>query len=579
MRCVRAYEKRWGRGMDKGIELYGWLAARNLNIDCLGDTEDLGECVQYNHLLDKFPEDRIFYVDTDRACFMDGYVVNKGDFAGQWQEAFVSSAQNDMEAHLKKLRGGFCGYFYQKKSGKLTIYTDHTSNKAIYYYCEKDRWIASNCVDFMVRVLKANRIAYHFNPRAAQYMLTYGYMLDGSTFIREIHRLMPGQYADITDGQIYFHEYYKIPYAEESVSEDEAIERIDAAFRQAVIREFEKDREYGYRHLVDLSGGIDSRMVSWVAHELGYTDQVNVTYSRLEYVDQKIAGRIARDLGHEYIYKSLDDIRWMYDIDEMTCRNNGASICLGITGGNRLLCALNTNQFGLEHTGMQGGATLASYYKDKALNYAKPKYGYNQYSNRLSYDFGEELLAKHPTQESFVTYTRGLLGTQSSYLIRQHYVETAAPFQDVDFLDMVFRLPFKYRDRRYIYLKWIAAKYPKAAEYGWEKWGGVKPKHSHVPIRKVKTTQKLITQYGCHLLHIPNKDSMNPMDYWYEQNMELQRYLQDMFEKRIGSSLLDEQLRQDIADMYKSSSFTDKCLALTVLSAIHLFFENEGAEG
>lgn len=31
------------------------------------------------------------------------------------------------------------------------------------------------------------------------------------------------------------------------MSEDEAVERIDSAFRRAVDREFAKDREYGYR--------------------------------------------------------------------------------------------------------------------------------------------------------------------------------------------------------------------------------------------------------------------------------------------------------------------------------------------
>ena len=36
-----------------------------------------------------------------------------------------------------------------------------------------------------------------------------------------------------------------------SMTEDEAIELVDQSFRKAVKREFEKDKEYGYKHLVD----------------------------------------------------------------------------------------------------------------------------------------------------------------------------------------------------------------------------------------------------------------------------------------------------------------------------------------
>ena len=67
-------------------------------------------------------------------------------------------------------------------------------------------------------------------------------------------------------------------------------------------------------------------------------------------------------------------------------------------------------------------------------------------------------------------------------------------------------------------------KYPEAARYGWEKWGGVRPKESHLLLRKIRTTQRLAKQMMCKMLKTENRDSMNPADAWYAEDMELQRY-------------------------------------------------------
>lgn len=564
--------------MDEKIELRGWLAAGNLNIDCLGKTQDMGKCVQYSHLLDKFPNDRVFVQRDGLICFMDGYVYNKDAFIGQepddnWQQSFVSSLRYDAKAHFQKLRGSFCGYLYDTQQDQTLIYTDHVSNKALYYYAEGDKWVASNYIDFIVRVLRANGIEYHFDQTAAEYMLTYGYMLDDSTYIKEIRRLLPGCYAVVTAGGIDVTQYYKLRCHEQPMTEDEALERLDQAFRQAVAREYDKDKEYGYKHLVDLSAGLDSRMVCWVAHDMGYTEQTNLSYSKLGYRDDIISGRIAKYLGHEYLFRALDDVKWMYDVDEMTLKNNGAAICHGMTGGNRMLKSVNMECYGIEHTGIIGGPTMASYYKDRSLAYGKPRYGLNTYSTKLKYTFDEKALKQHDTQEAFAMNTRGLLGMQVSYMIRQNYIECASPFADVDMLETAFSIPYEYRVDDKLYLRWIAEKYPGAAEFGWEKWGGVKPKKNHIFFRKVKTAQRLLCGYWRRLFHKADPDSMNPMDYWYGRDEKVREYLDGMYEKRITCSVLPQGLVEDMRSLYEGGTFLEKSLVLTVLSAAHLYFE------
>lgn len=554
----------------------GFLAAKNLNIECLGPCEDMGHFKQYNNLLNKFPKDQIILNEATHICFLDGYVYNKdiilASSSEDWQHAFTCAMEQDMEGCLQSLRGGFCGYLYRKNDASLAAYTDHVSNKALYYYKDGERWMISNHMAYMVDVLKENGIPYTLHEGAVQYMLTYGYMLDSSTFVKEIHRLLPGQIVYISDGRMEVKRYYMLRPEEIQVSEQEAVEKIDLAFRRAVEREFEKDREYGYQHLVDLSGGLDSRMVSWVAHDMGYTNQLNIAYSQANYKDDKISKEIAGYLGHEYIFKILDDAQWLYDVDEMVVRNNGAALYSGITGGNRLLATLNTDKFGIEHTGMIGDAILSTFYHNKEFSYGKPQLGMHRHSEMLSYEFDRKVTEEYSNQEMFAIYTRGILGAQSSYMIRQHYVETASPFMDVDFLETVFSIPFAYRDKHHIYLKWMQDKYPEATKFGWEKWGGVRPKESFIFLRKVRTAQRLMWQIICNSMKVENRDNMNPIDYWYGKDKKIQDFLKRYYEDNINNTKLNDDLKKDITKMFLQGNVTEKSMAITVLAIIRRYY-------
>ncbi|MDE6604085.1 MAG: hypothetical protein K2K90_18445 [Lachnospiraceae bacterium] len=554
--------------------MHGFLVAGNMNIECLGQYADMGQCRQYNRLLNKFPKDQVFLDEGGQISFLDGYVHNKEHFCidgdKEWQHAFAQAMKEDAVKCLRTLRGGFCGYVYDRQEFALTAFTDQVSVKALYYYVNGSQWMVSNHIPYMTAVLKANGVPYHFNETAAKYMLTYGYMLDGSTFVEEIHRLLPGQLVHIGNGRAEVERYYLIPNKEVQMSEQEAVGRIDSAFREAVRREFDKDREYGYRHLVDLSGGLDSRMVSWVAHDMGYTDQLNVTYCRADYLDYKISSQIAVHLGHEYFFKALDDANWLYDIDEIVSQNNGAALYTGITGGSRLLGTLNTDRFGLEHTGMIGDITLSTFYHDRELNFGKPRLGLNQYSNRFSYAIDSQIMEEYPCQEMFAIYTRGMMGAMSSYIIRQHYVETSSPFTDVDFLEVNYSIPFEYRDKHYIYLKWMAQKYPQSTSFGWEKWGGIKPRKDHILFRKVKTTQRLLWQAARKAFRLPDSDSMNPLDFWYQERPGIQEHYRKYYDSNRGR--IGGELGKDISLMFEEGNVTEKSMALTVLGAVKLYF-------
>jgi len=303
---------------------------------------------------------------------------------------------------------------------------------------------------------------------------------------------------------------------------------------------------------------------------MGYTDQLNLTYCQSDYLDYKISQKIAVYLGHEYLFKALDDVSWLYDIDDIISKNNGAALYTGITGGSRLLGMLNTEQFGLEHTGMIGDVTLSTFYHDRELNFGKPRLGLNQYSNRLSYAVDNQVMEEYTCQEMFAIYTRGMMGAMSSYIIRQHYIEAASPFTDVDFLEVNYTIPFAYRDKHSIYMKWMAEKYPQSTSFGWEKWGGVKPREDHIFFRKVKTTQRLLRQAACKAFKRQSSDNMNPLDYWYQRNPGIQKYYREYYNG--NRDRIDGELGKDISRMFEEGSVEEKSMALTVLAVLKAYF-------
>lgn len=556
------------RSINKQIK--GWILAQKLDIS--NETRDqYGEIQFWDNGLKKFPGDSFFHTTSDEMSYLDGYVLNKRELTEQyhihWHEILYQIFQN--KRLLNDLRGGFCGFVVSKD--KIFVFNDQLGNKPVYYYKSGTRFVISSRWNDVMAVLKSNGCRQTFNENAAKYMLTYGYMLDNSTFTEEINRLLPGQYLeyDRVTGNISVCQYFLLDNtAIENISEKDAVDRIDHYFRQAVKREFEKDVEYGYQHLTDLSGGLDSRMVTWVAHELGYEEQVNITYCRSRYLDFQIAQEIAKDLRHEFLFRSLDDFKWFQDVDEIMEVNNGAALYTGISGGYRFLEQINTDLFGIEHTGMIGDAVLSTFFCDEEQNFAAPREGMLRYSNTLKYDILNEVFDRYDNMEQFSFYTRGLLGAQTSYFIRQNRVETGSPFLDIDFITNVFKLPFAYRRKHNIYLKWIEEKYPAAANYGWEKWGGIKPTRKQEWKKYLKYSRNLLVERLGRLAGRVTSSNMTSVDLFLSENKGTQHLIEKYYNENIRHEVIPDELRKDMQQLYAKGTATEKAQVISVLSMV-----------
>lgn len=537
--------------------------------------------------LNKFLDDKVC-VETDHYILVqEGYLLNKRELFLEYGRDNVSSLMITMyeligETFFSHFRGCFSGALYDKKQKMWIVYTNQVGDNPVFFCHDGSCFAAGSQVNYILDFCCQNRINISFNTDAAYQMLTYGYILTDDTFANEIHRLRGGDYIVVKDEVLTKKTYHRFEYHPErtrNMTENEIIEDIDRLFREAVRLEWEKDNEYGYLHIADLSGGLDSRMNLWVSHSILNQHAAILTYSKAGYLDERIAKSIACYWEDEFYFKSLDDIAYLKDIDENTELLEGLSYYSGITGGKRFLEFLNLKNYGIEHTGMVGDSVLGSFFHHKEDKFKMRITGREseKLADRLS-DPVKNQYKDFSTYEIYLMYSRGFRGACNTHLLRKNYTETGSPFLNVEFMQKCYDISVELRMNHKIYIKWIMQKYPEAGAFIWEKTGG---KLGESKIRKItrrvkrKGKRVLLNKIGV-TRHIT--DNMNPLDFWLSKNAAVKKYLDDYEKNGYAYMPADasKSLIQDMKELYRCGNVTEKSLVLTVLAAAKYYFNGNG---
>lgn len=242
--------------------------------------------------INKFQHDKFIYEDESIIFVLDGVILNAQDICKEqkcesFQNAILVLYKNQKLAFLSSLRGSFSGVVYNKQKDEFALFTDQIGSKPIFYYSGKDCFIFGSDVRYVTENMKKNDIKYDLNVESAYSLLTLGYTIEGNTMFNEIRQVKPGSILFVRNAHTHSETYFTINNNPDfSLKEADMIEQIDYLFRQAIIREFNKDEEYGYKHFSCLSAGLDSRMVNWVAHDIGYNNILNVSFSQSGYYDE-----------------------------------------------------------------------------------------------------------------------------------------------------------------------------------------------------------------------------------------------------------------------------------------------------
>ena len=413
--------------------------------------------------LNKFLQDKVFKEYEKCIAITEGVFLNKKELCEEkndtWEEVVNSLILEDEYHYFDEMRGNFSGAHYNKEKDEWVFYTNPAEEKPVFYYSDKDTFIVASELSYIVESLKVLNIKYHVDKDAFYNALTFGYMVSDRTMIRECKKLPYGCYLVCNSQGMNVHRYYTLDNESEKLaswSDQEIIEEWDRLFTEATLLNFRKDDEYGYTHVCELSGGIDSRMTTWVAVKNNITPILNISYGENDSLDEIIAKKVSECLRTELMIKSLNSGSMLLDFEEVVKMNYGLSLYPGIAHTNAVLKNLDFEKLGAINTGTFGG--VFSQDSDKLRLEGA-------YSQILSDRIKKEDL-RDKKKENFEHYkvrNREFRGNVCSQIALYHYSEVLSPFLYRDFVDFYFQIPYDRRKDDAIYIKWIVNKYPEAS--------------------------------------------------------------------------------------------------------------------
>jgi asparagine synthase (glutamine-hydrolysing) len=180
-----------------------------------------------------------------------------------------------LDSTLERLRGMFAFALYDTENGRLTVARDHFGQKPVYYDL-RDGCIAVASDPLSLIELRGSAspdpAAYSVYMCAAGQSGTRGAFHTDRTFFEEIQALPAGHVLTFDESGARLREYFTTSSLfdaselERNIQRprEECVDELRFEFRRAVRRHLVSDVGVG----VLLSGGIDSTLVYWFAHEM-----------------------------------------------------------------------------------------------------------------------------------------------------------------------------------------------------------------------------------------------------------------------------------------------------------------------
>ena len=530
----------------------------------------------------KFENDKTLYDDENYIVLIDGVILNLSRLKEKYratsiEELIIKMYEKIGEKFFNHFRGNFCGFFKDKKTGKVLIYTNHTGDKTIFYYTKGNEIIFASEIKHIVKFMKENNIKYTMDKRGIYCILTYAYMYDNLTTIQEIKRLIPGHYIKIDNDKVENIEYYKISnkVIETDETDEQIMANIEEKFRQAVELQVNKNKEYGYDDVAPLSAGLDSRMTNYMIKKVSDKPVYNITYSQTGQLDEETPAKIAAELKNHWIFKNLDNGLALYSIDESIVFSDGILYYVWPSQLYDFMKVINDKNIGIVHTGVIGDVIIGTFFKNP--NKQNYQIGDGAYSKRLINKLSEILdIKEYENHEIGMMYNRALNGAVLGYsMVFEYYTEAISPFMNIEFMEYCLSLPLKYRKSHDIYYKWVRRYYPNAAKYSHN--GKKIPKEKSIKI-SIKGKKYPISSIPSMInnklkLKLHKNNSMNPIQYWYETNNTLRNMMDTYFNSNISLMNNYEDIQVDMRELYISGTAMEKTQVISVLAFMKKYFK------
>jgi len=503
----------------------------------------------------QYERDSFFYEEDGSFLLFVGICFNKDAFlsdnVNEWPTEAFRRYRNNSNRFLEEINGYYAGMFYNSMVGDVQLFVDHLSTIPVFYFRTEQAFVVDTDLFRLISVLKELNMSVKLSEFGAYSMLAYSFMLDNYTPIEGVYKVRPAScYSCLNNHEEKYYEFYA-KTKDSLTSVEEIIEGVDQLFNTAVSNLFSAD--VTLKHLVTLSGGLDSRMCLLYALNNGYKDITTINYSQSFYNEELIPKKIAADYGCSHIFFSLDNGNYLMDIDEGICATYGMTTYRPILSARTVWKQLKMDEFGFVHSGLLGDTILGGYCIDKCNN-----------DNRFhsSIDFAIQLNAKNktilsaPYKEKFIPFFFRIQDWMSiekmesldseKYVIDNRYLNgliqsalgtrgisvLASPYTDKMLMKYVYTFPSSIKKNHNLYFKWMKTYMREATNYKWENTL-LKPVYGKVDFKPHDKTVGFIKGVDAFLHPLKPERSRNPYKYWMKHNDTIQKTLSEYCKKRL----------------------------------------------
>ncbi len=204
---------------------------------------------------------------------------------------------------VQHFNGMFGFAIWDQNRRELFLARDRLGIKPLYYYWDETRLIFASEIKGILQVPDVER---EINPQAVYHYMGYEFVPAPDTMFKRIHKLPPGHYLRLADGQITVRPYWDMTFQDGGRTASDYAEEMRHRLTESVRKRLMSDVPLG----VFLSGGLDSStLVALMSHcgvdpiktfSLGYED---ASFSELDY-----ARAVAKQFNTEHRELMIDPV-------------------------------------------------------------------------------------------------------------------------------------------------------------------------------------------------------------------------------------------------------------------------------
>lgn len=507
----------------------------------------------------KFINDSYLSKEGEHIFGLSGVILNTIDKSSKLSssEEFVRSC--------RMIRGSFSSVYITRKSKELILMCDQTGSRQIFYFSNSDFAAFSSSIFLLINILRHFNISLSVSTPASYMMLSLGYLLEDYTLISEVKKIKAGTLLKISrhgTKEEKYHDYYRdIKYKKIT---RELLTELNERFVNAVELEYKKDKDYNFKHLATLSGGLDSRMNVMLAYKNGYREITCLTFFQRTSQDEKVARQISSDLGLSHIVFSIDSRDFLSNIDTPLLLNNCAVYFFG--GIQTFAAVSNTrlDEYGLLHNGglaesSKGGYLSANYHEIPSLD--KQYSVSDRYFDKIDKQILKDILSQYPNKEMFVTYSRGFNAIHNGLWMALPYTDSVSTFMDNDFADVAYSIDPKLRYGGYLTIEWINFLHPELSKYKWRY--GIRPTNNSVRRLIGKVTYRLGS------IIEGSTRTLNAIDILLREDINFKQLI-DRYRLISDRDLVPVEVQGDVEKLLQQGTAEEKLLCISYLRSLEL---------